>query len=188
MVEVELPYPPSINHYWRRVGYRTLISKPGRVFREQVIAILSRRHQQPFPGPVAIDVKLFPPDRRRRDLDNSFKSLFDSLQHGGLLVDDSQIVELHARKHAAEPGGKVLVHVRDDEGIAMTIDGWIARGRSGFILGSFRLDRGEVEQAAWQLLRIIGGTELISGIEIVPATLVVRSGVAGVTDPPIQEG
>ncbi len=30
---VELPYPPSVNHYWRRVGDRTLISREGRKFR-----------------------------------------------------------------------------------------------------------------------------------------------------------
>ena len=39
MLEVELPYPPSINHYWRRVGPKTLISREGRRFRASVVAI-----------------------------------------------------------------------------------------------------------------------------------------------------
>jgi hypothetical protein len=30
MFEVELPWPPSINHYWRRVGRHTPISRTGR--------------------------------------------------------------------------------------------------------------------------------------------------------------
>ena len=32
MIEVELPFPPSVNHYHRRVGPRTLISREGRRF------------------------------------------------------------------------------------------------------------------------------------------------------------
>jgi len=42
MLEVELPYPPSINHYWRRVGPKTLISREGRRFRASVVAIRER--------------------------------------------------------------------------------------------------------------------------------------------------
>jgi hypothetical protein len=29
MFELKLPYPASVNHYWRRVGARTLISRGG---------------------------------------------------------------------------------------------------------------------------------------------------------------
>jgi len=43
MLEVELPYPPSINHYWRRVGPKTLISREGRRFRASVVAIHAAR-------------------------------------------------------------------------------------------------------------------------------------------------
>lgn len=50
MFEIELPYPPSINHYWRRVGSRTLISREGRRFRERVVAILAFR-REPMTGP-----------------------------------------------------------------------------------------------------------------------------------------
>jgi len=42
MLKVELPYPPSINHYWRRVGPKTLISREGRLFRASVVAIRER--------------------------------------------------------------------------------------------------------------------------------------------------
>ena len=36
-----LPYPPSINHYWRRVGPRTLISREGRAPSEDLSMIAS---------------------------------------------------------------------------------------------------------------------------------------------------
>jgi len=112
MVEVELPYPPSINHYWRRVGTRTLISREGRRFRRDVIAILAALGVQPLAGPLFVRVDVYPPDRRRRDLDNVQKALFDALEHGGAYDDDSQIVKISLEKHEPTDGGKTNVLIR----------------------------------------------------------------------------
>jgi crossover junction endodeoxyribonuclease RusA len=84
MIELELPYPPSVNHYYRRVGPRTLISREGRRFREKVTALLAKAGVGPFNGPLRVEIEIYPPDRRRRDLDNTQKSLLDALEHGGL--------------------------------------------------------------------------------------------------------
>ncbi|MBI1900547.1 MAG: RusA family crossover junction endodeoxyribonuclease, partial [Planctomycetia bacterium] len=70
MMQFELPYPPSINHYWRRVGERTLISREGRRFRERVLAILAAAGAQPMLGRLSVEVTVFPPDDQRRDVDN----------------------------------------------------------------------------------------------------------------------
>jgi Holliday junction resolvase RusA-like endonuclease len=115
MFTVELPYPPSINHYWRRVGYRTLISREGRKFRDRVVAILAARRLVPMTGPLKLEVDFFPPDCRRRDIDNAQKALFDALQHGGVYVDDSQIMDLRARKRRPKPPGIVRVTIRPIE-------------------------------------------------------------------------
>jgi crossover junction endodeoxyribonuclease RusA len=40
----------------------------------------------------------FPPDRRRRDLDNIQKPVLDALQHAGVYEDDSQIDLLVTRR------------------------------------------------------------------------------------------
>ncbi len=69
MIEVKLPYPPSINHYGR-VGSRTLISREGRRFRQRLMAILSDMGVEPMSGPLEVDAEVFPPDNRRRDVDN----------------------------------------------------------------------------------------------------------------------
>lgn len=95
---LELPHPPSINHYWRRVGPRTLISREGRRFRERVTSILAARCVRPLSGQLSIDVDIYPPDRRRRDLDNLQKALFDALEHGGAYHDDGQIVRIALTK------------------------------------------------------------------------------------------
>jgi len=68
-----LPYPPSVNHYWRRVGPRTLISREGRTFRKNVCALLARGggngpRKPPSGGRIALAMDAFPPDRRHRDL------------------------------------------------------------------------------------------------------------------------
>jgi crossover junction endodeoxyribonuclease RusA len=115
MFEMELPYPPSINHYWRRVGYRTLISREGRKFRDRVVAILSARQLVPMTGPLKVEIDVYPPDNRRRDIDNVQKALLDALQHGGVYADDSQIVDLHARKAEPKAAGMVRVTIRPIE-------------------------------------------------------------------------
>lgn len=111
-LELELPYPPSINHYWRRVGYRTLISREGRRFRQRVLAILAALGVKPMAGRLAVQVEVFPPDSRRRDIDNVQKALLDALQHGGAYTDDSQIVQLVIEKREPVDGGKTVVRIR----------------------------------------------------------------------------
>ncbi|MFN3151804.1 RusA family crossover junction endodeoxyribonuclease [Bremerella sp.] len=115
MLEFHLPYPPSVNHYWRRVGPRTLISRGGRLFRKQVCAIVARHDVQPLAGPLEVQVKLYPPDRRRRDIDNTLKAVLDSLQHGGAYEDDNQIVRLGIEKCERTPGGRAVVRISEIE-------------------------------------------------------------------------
>ncbi|MCU0710017.1 MAG: RusA family crossover junction endodeoxyribonuclease [Pirellula sp.] len=111
MIELELPFPPSVNHYWRRVGARTLISRGGRLFRHQVVSILAARGVRPLDGPLEVFIELYPPDRRRRDVDNSQKALLDSLGHCGAYDDDSQIIHLDTWKREPIPGGMVFVRI-----------------------------------------------------------------------------
>ena len=113
MFEVELPYPPSINHYWRRVGPRTLISREGRRFRARVLALLAALDLRPLTGPLAVEVEVFPPDHRRRDIDNVQKALLDALQHGGAYADDSQITRLTIQRREPTEGGKTIVRIRN---------------------------------------------------------------------------
>lgn len=45
-----------------------------------------------------VDIIAYPPDKRRRDLDNLLKAPQDSLQHAGVFHDDSQIADLRIRR------------------------------------------------------------------------------------------
>jgi Holliday junction resolvase RusA-like endonuclease len=112
MLEFELPYPPSVNHYWRHWGTKTLISRGGRAFRKAVCAILAAHGVRPLAGPLNVDIKAYPPDRRQRDIDNIQKPLLDALQHGGAYADDSQVVKLTIEKGQPVLGGKTIVRIR----------------------------------------------------------------------------
>jgi crossover junction endodeoxyribonuclease RusA len=107
MLELDLPYPPSVNHYWRHVGPRVLISREGRAYRSKVGTILALRRVRPLVGSLAIEIDAHPPDRRRRDLDNLLKSLLDALAHGGAYEDDSQIDRLLLIRRQVLAGGKI---------------------------------------------------------------------------------
>ena len=109
----ELPYPPSVNHYWRRVGYRTLISRRGRRYRQEVVALLAAKRAATMRGRLEVVVDVFPPDRRPRDLDNLQKALWDAIERAGVFADDSQIDHLDVRRGPVVPGGKVIVQITE---------------------------------------------------------------------------
>ena len=115
-MRITLPYPPSINHYWRRVGPRTLISREGRRFCKSVCALLAHENgggprKPPAGGRIALCMDAFPPDRRRRDLDNLLKATADALEHAGVYEDDSQIDLIVIRRKGTLEGGRLDVRI-----------------------------------------------------------------------------
>ena len=92
---IMLPWPPSVNTYWRMVNGRMIISKDGRDYRKNVADQIDRqRARKHFDGPLRLTVEAHRPDNRRRDLDNLLKATLDSLAHAGVYEDDSQIKDL----------------------------------------------------------------------------------------------
>lgn len=111
-ITLTLPWPPSVNHYYRKVGRRMLISRRGRVYREAVGMIVRELRIKPCDCELKIKIDAYPPDRRRRDGDNLLKAVFDSLQHGGLYKDDSQIKDFEFyTKEIDRPNGKIIVRL-----------------------------------------------------------------------------
>lgn len=110
---ITLPWPPSVNRYYRNVAGITKISAEGRAYRAAVVNLLAESlTTPPMAGPVVVDIEAFMPDRRRRDLDNLLKGLLDAMTHAGLWLDDSQVVDLRIRK-APTIGGMVKVGVME---------------------------------------------------------------------------
>lgn len=94
-ISISLPWPPTANTYWRRNGGRYFISKRGQDYRNLVakacyefVGIFDATDR------LRLKIKAYPPDRRKRDLDNLFKSVLDSIQAAGIYIDDYQIDKL----------------------------------------------------------------------------------------------
>ena len=122
--EVTLPWPPTINTYWRHKVVGKLatvyVSALGKIYRKAVndlvmeAAMVQRYLKQA--GPLRVVIEAFPPDRRKRDLDNILKSLLDSLTHAGVWEDDSQIEDLRIYRSTIAGMVKVRVYARGEQG------------------------------------------------------------------------
>jgi crossover junction endodeoxyribonuclease RusA len=110
--EIVLPWPPSMNRYWRTYQGRMIISQEGRAYREAVISLLIERKVKPIAGKLIVEIEAWRPDNRVRDLDNLLKATLDSLTHAGVYNDDSQIVDLRIY-WAVEKGGMLKIWLKE---------------------------------------------------------------------------
>lgn len=119
MVELQLTYPPSINHYYEkgniRKGLDRRVGIAGSAFRAEVyrFRLEHLNGQCPMKGRLSMEVQLWMPDRRKRDIDNPLKCLFDSLQYACVIEDDEQVDCLVMYKNGVESPGKAIVTLRE---------------------------------------------------------------------------
>ena len=106
-VIINLPYPPTVNHYWGQRGKIRFLTAKAKKFRADVLkAVVENKVNKNLGTELIMRVDLFPPDRRKRDIDNTLKPILDALEHADVYVNDSQIVELHVYKHKFESKDK----------------------------------------------------------------------------------
>ncbi len=110
MIELILPYPPSVNSYWGFSGSRRFLTKKANEFK--LLVNLASKEARFGADRISLEVILHGPDRRRRDLDNSTKSLGDALQQAGVFDDDSQIDEWKISRGSVIKGGCCVVRIR----------------------------------------------------------------------------
>lgn len=108
-IQLLLPWPPSVNHYWGQAGKHRFIGKRGKEFRKAVAEACIEAAVEPLEGRLAVHVNLYPPDRRKRDIDNILKSLLDACEHAGCYESDSQIDELHIVRKERQDGGACTI-------------------------------------------------------------------------------
>ena len=118
VLALDLPYPPSLNRYYRSFGGRVVISREGRRYTESVVSILSSCGMTEIREKVRMRIDVYPPDARRRDIDNILKCLLDSLVKGGALEDDSLIrgLSIEMREPMSGIGGMVHLEFEEHEG------------------------------------------------------------------------
>ena len=112
-ISFELPWPPSVNRYYRNVGPRVLISREGRRYRMMCVSRLGGVFPK-LEGKVKLTGEFYPPDARKRDLDNVLKCMIDSLVHAGLMRDDSQIKHIDVQMMSpVPPEGAVYIKLEE---------------------------------------------------------------------------
>lgn len=110
----ELPWPPSVNHYWISMvmgkQVRVIVGKKGVYFRTEVGYVT--QGCVTTTDRLAVHIDAYPPDKRKRDLDNMMKATLDAMEHAGVYENDCQIDELSIHRKEIVPGGKLVVTLR----------------------------------------------------------------------------
>lgn len=114
-------FPPSVNNYYVKTRRGIFISKQGRLFREQVeIASLEQGVLNlVIDYRITVDVILYMPDRRVRDLDNYMKGLLDAITHAKIWVDDSLIDTLNIHRGIQMKAGKSELRITKHHGFIL---------------------------------------------------------------------
>jgi len=120
-----LPFPPSVNNYYIASKLGVYKTAKGRDYSKAVLS--SIREQLPgvqFTDNLHVEVTIYPPDRRKRDLDNYMKSLLDSITEAELWEDDSLIDQLDIRRGLILPKGLAVVEI-NPAGPKIPLPSWI---------------------------------------------------------------
>ena len=115
-----LSLPPSVNGYWglriiqssktkKNIPVKYLTHK-AREYRDSMENQILKQHPNfhPLHGPLQAAIVIHPATRRKEDIDNRLKPLFDALQ-GVLFADDEQIKTL--RVEMSEPESPGYIHL-----------------------------------------------------------------------------
>lgn len=115
MIEIQLPYPPTINHYYVIYRGKPRISPEGRAYHQAVwLAVKGYGIKTVFKKHVKVAVDVWMPDRRKRDVDNILKPLLDACTKADVWRDDSQVKVLTIRHCGYDPpAGRVVVRVEE---------------------------------------------------------------------------
>ena len=109
MITLILPYPPTVNHMYRRARGHLALTPEALAFRHAVRMIAMVQGVTPIPGPVAVFLDVYRP-RRRGDLDNLLKATLDSL-NGVAYRDDQQVEQITAVRYDDKRAPRIEVSV-----------------------------------------------------------------------------
>ena len=114
-INLSLPYPISVNNYYRTYRNIQTISKEGKLFKSKVSG--DYKDLQPISDSVRLKILIHPKQNKDGsaskmliDLDNGLKCILDSLQ-GIVYNDDKQVKSLTIDYGACKLGGGVTVIV-----------------------------------------------------------------------------
>lgn len=112
---IDLPFPPTVNKIWRTTKKgKVYLIKTVKNFRKEVHYLVFNKTKF-GKNKLRVEIKIFPPDNRKRDIDNLVKSTLDALQKANIFEDDFQIHQLYIEKSTNFQNGKITVLIKDIE-------------------------------------------------------------------------
>jgi len=112
LVLSKLPVPKS-NRYIRRKSGK--VFKHPRVTNWEARAVWELKQQytgKPIDYEISVDITLILPNRRKRDIDNMLKSLWDVMEKAGVIKNDNLIYEVHTIKKVERGKEGVIIKIK----------------------------------------------------------------------------
>jgi crossover junction endodeoxyribonuclease RusA len=112
---IRLPWPPTVNHYYTVARGRKILSTRGRKYGKQAALEIIAQGAPCFKdSEVSVVIRAYPPDKRKRDIDNIIKPILDVLS-GPVFDDDCQVSDLRITRYNPRKGGEVEILVYGQE-------------------------------------------------------------------------
>ena len=110
---ITIPFPPATgNHMWKHAGRKHyLTEKAKRYYYEVAYHVRAQNAVLGISDSIAVEVLVFPPDKRRRDLDNLWKVIGDSLTKAGVWEDDSLIEKIVLQRMGVDSMPRVEIRI-----------------------------------------------------------------------------
>ena len=107
---LELPFPPSVNHYLGRRGHHTYKTAKAKAYNAEVYTLVLQAYANlRLDAPLTVWYQYWFPDKRKRDVANYEKVLTDSMVTANVMVDDELIYDIRQTKMGYCKGGRVTV-------------------------------------------------------------------------------
>jgi crossover junction endodeoxyribonuclease RusA len=117
LITLELTYPPSSNHYWTHwaegQAVRMAVGSRGMAYRAEALRAKLENRIKTLEGRLDVQIEFWMPDRRKRDIDNPVKCLFDAFNYAKIWNDDEQVDSFHVLRIGVEKPGKTTVCIRE---------------------------------------------------------------------------
>ena len=101
LINIELDgLPPTVNHMYLSVRSRKFRTKECIEYQDYIVKEISRLRapEWPYSGRCALTLIFTASNKKRWDIDNRVKSIQDCLARAGIIIDDTQIDDLHVQR------------------------------------------------------------------------------------------
>lgn len=117
---IVIPFPyASGNHAWKHSkGRHYLTEKAKKYYWDVTYLCRAQNAVWRLEGSLEVEVMIYPPDKRKRDLDNVWKVAADALTKAGFWVDDSMVTDLRLLKMKVDGPGRIEVRIKSVNGVA----------------------------------------------------------------------